>query len=45
MGHLLTLEPATQQGAAIHLDPVQAAPSAPDIDTADHILDDQETIA
>ena len=39
MGHVLHLEPGIHQGAAIHLEPVQAAPAAPDVDTADHILD------
>ena len=43
MGHVLHLEPGTHQGAPIHLDPVQAAPTAPDVDTADHILDGQIT--
>ena len=45
MGHVLHLEPGIHQGASIHLDPVQAAPAAPDVDTADHILDSQETTA
>lgn len=43
MGHVLHLEPGIHQGASIHLDPVQAAPTAPDVDTADHILDGQVT--
>jgi 3,4-dihydroxy 2-butanone 4-phosphate synthase/GTP cyclohydrolase II len=43
MGHVLHLEPGTHQGVPIHLEPVQAAPAAPDVDTADHILDSELT--